>query len=61
MAQQMGALDVDALKAKLREEIMAEEVAKLPNLPTTLATLRNVGSRAGPEWTGPRSMSDILS
>lgn len=61
MAKQMGALDVDALKAKLREEIMAEEVAKLPNLPTTLATLRSVGTRGGPEWSGPRSMSDILS
>lgn len=60
--EQYGTVDVEALKAKLREEIMAEETAKLPRppVPTTLATERNVGART-PTWGGPRSIADILS
>lgn len=60
--ERYGTVDVEALKAKLREEIMAEETAKLPRppVPTTLATERNVGARTVP-WGGPRSIADILA
>lgn len=64
LAQQLGALDVDTLKARLREEIMAEETAKLPqrpSIPSSLASERNVGSRSGPAWAGPKSLAEILN
>lgn len=61
--ERYGTVDVEALRAKLREEIMAEETAKLPRptVPTSLASERNVGTRSGPAWAGPKSLSDILS
>lgn len=64
--QELGATNVADLEAKLREKIMAEmqQQAPLaparPGLPPTLATERNVGSRAGPAWSGPTPLSDLL-
>lgn len=61
--EQYGTVDLDALRAKLREEIMAEETAKLPRptIPNSLANERNVGTRSGPAWAGPKSLADILN
>lgn len=61
--QELGATNLDDLKAKLREELMAElqaQPAARPGLPPTLSNERNVGQRTGPAWTGPASLSDML-
>ncbi len=63
--QELGATDLDTLKAKLREELMAEVQGQQPQmqrpgLPPTLANERNVGTRAGPAWSGPTPLSDML-
>lgn len=61
---ELGATDLDAVRAKIREEIMAEMAASnVPNnggIPPSLSGERNVGSRGGPAWTGPKSLDDIL-
>jgi hypothetical protein len=63
--QDLGATDLESMKAKLREELMAEMAAQVPanrqQIPPTLSTERNVGSRTGPAWSGPSSLSDLLS
>jgi hypothetical protein len=60
---ELGATNLDELKAKLREELMAEigQQPQTPSLPHTLTTQRNVGGRSGPAWTGPRPLADLLS
>lgn len=60
--KELGTLDMVALKEKLRAEILAEETAKLPraSAPTKLVNERNVGSRAGPSWSGPKPLSELL-
>lgn len=61
--QELGATDIGALEAKLREKIMAEMASATPpapRLPETLSTERNVGQRTGPAWSGPRPLSDLL-
>lgn len=61
--KELGATDVAALEAKLREKIMAE-MASAPvsqSVPLTLSNEQNVGSRTGPAWTGPKSLSDMLA
>lgn len=60
---ELGATDLDSLKAKIREELEAElraQTPAVPGLPPTLSTERNVGARSGPAWTGPRPLSDLL-
>lgn len=65
--------DPAAYKAKLAEEIRAQVMAELqqgqqqpdaqrpaPAMPGNFATGRNVGSRAGPAWSGPSPLDDIL-
>jgi hypothetical protein len=60
-------------QAKLREQIRAELEAELraeqatpaapqttPVMPSNLAGARNVGTRSGPQWAGPRPLNDIL-
>ncbi len=62
-AQELGATDIETLKVKLREELMAEmqaQPAARPGLPPTLSNERNVGSRTGPAWSGPTSLTDML-
>ncbi len=62
---ELGATDIETLKARLREEILAESAeqqpAARPGLPPSLSQERNVGSRSGPAWTGPTALSDLLS
>jgi hypothetical protein len=64
--QELGATDVAALEAKLREKIMAELQAQPPAqpapavIPPTLSNERNVGTRTGPAWSGPRPLSELL-
>lgn len=61
-AAELGATNVEELKAKLREELMAEIQAQpaSPALPATLTNQRNVGARSGPAWSGPRPLSELL-
>lgn len=62
--KELGAVDVAALEAKLREKIMAE-MASAPRpqsqLPPTLSNEQNVGARTGPAWAGPKTLSELLS
>jgi hypothetical protein len=59
--QELGAMDVDQLKAKMREEIMAEMAAsRAPAIPPSLSTQRSVSSRNGPAWAGPKPIKDLL-
>lgn len=62
--EEVGATDLETLRAKLREEILAEAQAQVPvaagTIPPTLTTARNVGARTGPAWAGPRSLEDLL-
>jgi hypothetical protein len=60
---ELGATNLDELKAKMREELMAEmqgQAPRRPGLPPTLTTERNVGNRSGPAWAGPMSLDDML-
>ena len=64
--KELGATDLDTLKARLREELMAEMQAQqpaptAPHIPATISNERNVGQRTGPAWSGPRSLSELLS
>lgn len=63
--EELGATDLEALKAKLREELLAEAAATVPVnsapvIPQSLATARNVAPRTGPAWTGPKSLDELL-
>jgi hypothetical protein len=61
---ELGATDVATLEAKLREQIMAEMAASaVPQgaaIPASLTNERNVGSRGGPAWSGPKPLSELL-
>lgn len=65
--EELGAVNVSDLEAKMREKIMAElqqgqtPVPQAPVLPPTLTGERNVGNRTGPAWGGPKSLTDLLS
>jgi hypothetical protein len=62
-AAELGATNVDELKAKLREELMAEmqgQAPARPSMPPSLTNERNVGTRTGPEWTGIKPLSELL-
>jgi hypothetical protein len=49
------------LEAEIREKVIAElGLSNRPNVPTSLAGVRSVGSRTGPSWTGPTALDDIL-
>ena len=52
-------LSREQIEAELREKIVAELNLR-PQVPTTLADARSVGSRSGPAWTGPTELGDIL-
>ena len=61
--QEIG--DPEAYRAKLKEELKAELLKELKSgdtqtLPDSLATERNAGSRKGPDWSGPPSLSEIV-
>ena len=60
--QEIGATDIETLKAALRAEIEAERGAA-PAAPRSFPSLtgeRSAASRSGPAWSGPKSLSDIL-
>lgn len=62
--QELGATDLETLKAKMREELLAELQANVPvkpTIPPSLSTKRSVASRSGPAWPGPTDLGDILS
>lgn len=59
--------DPAAFKERVRQEIMAElesgqggNSGKAPVMPSNFASARNVGSRSGPTWGGPKPLSDIF-
>lgn len=63
--QELGAVDVSDLEAKIREKVMAElQQGQTPvpqqNLPPSLSGERSVASRGGPAWTGPTSLDSLL-
>lgn len=63
--QELGATDVESLKAKIREEVMNEIQAQVPPvtrsaIPPSLTAEQNMGGRTGPAWAGPRSLQDML-
>jgi hypothetical protein len=62
--QEVGATNIEELRAKIRAEVLAEAQANAPapglNLPPTVSTERSVASRSGPAWSGPRSIKDML-
>ena len=62
-AAELGATNVEELRAKIRDELMAEmgQPPQSAGLPPTLTNQRNVGARSGPAWSGPRPLSELLS
>lgn len=62
--QELGATDVESLKAKIREELMSEMQAQVPltrsAIPPSLTAEQNVGGRTGPAWTGPKPLDELL-
>lgn len=50
----------EEIEAQMREKIMAELGMNRPQVPTTLANERSVGSRSGPAWAGPTPLGQIL-
>jgi hypothetical protein len=71
--QNSPAVKEQSLREQIRAELMAElgqqpapaattTPAAAPTvMPTNLAGARNVGSRSGPEWSGPQPIEDIFS
>lgn len=63
--EELGATDLDTLKAKMREEVLAElqqeQTPVQPQIPPSLTNERNVGNRSGPAWSGPRPLTELLS
>jgi len=61
---QYGSLEgyLAAEKAKWEAEALEKLKATLPasTAPPTLSNERNVGSRSGPEWSGPKPLSELL-
>jgi hypothetical protein len=51
----------EQVEARMREKIIAELGLDRPKAPSTFAGDRSVGSRAGPAWTGPTPMGDLLT
>ena len=70
-AQQEIGDDPAAYKAKVEAELREKITAELqqgqqpqggkPVMPSNLATARNVGSRAGPSWSGPQPLDTIFA
>lgn len=62
--QELGATDLDQLKAKIRAELEAEMGGAVSHsnrmVPPSLSTERNAGARGGPAWSGPKSLEELL-
>jgi hypothetical protein len=60
--QELGAMDVEQLKAKIRADLEAEMAASRPPvIPPSLSSQRSVGSRSGPAWSGAKPLKDLLA
>lgn len=61
--QELGATDIDQLKAQIRAQVEAEMAAQkpaVPNIPPSLSTQRSVSGRTGPAWAGPKPLNELL-
>lgn len=61
--QELGATDIDQLKAQIRAQLEAEMAAQkpaVPNIPPSLSTQRSVSGRTGPAWSGPKPLDELL-
>lgn len=61
--QELGAVDVADLEAKIREKVLAEMQGQMPvpqSLPPSITGERSVASRTGPAWAGPTPLEDLL-
>lgn len=63
--QELGAVDVSDLEAKIREKVMAEmQQGQTPvpqqNLPPSISGVTSVATRGGPQWAGPKSLQEML-
>jgi hypothetical protein len=60
--QELGATDIETLRAKIREEVLAEAQAQAPaaKIPPSLSNQRSVASRSGPAWSGPTPLGDLI-
>ena len=61
--QELGATDLNQLKAQIRAELEAELASQkpaVPNIPPSLSTQRSVSGRTGPAWTGPKPLNELL-
>jgi len=59
--QELGATDIETLRAKIREEELAKlQQQAAPAIPRSLSTTRSVSSRRGPDWSGPPSLGELL-
>lgn len=56
--KELGTTDIASMKAKWREEFMAEQRSNAP--PPSLTTERSVGQRTPPVWSGHTPLSDLL-
>lgn len=61
-AEELGAVDVNDLREKLKAELLAEMQGSAPvaSIPASLSGERSVAPRSGPAWTGPRPLTDLL-
>lgn len=62
--QELGAVDVNDLREKLKAELLEElQQGQTPvrtGIPASLTGERSVAPRSGPAWSGPRPLGDIL-
>jgi hypothetical protein len=61
--QELGATDIDQLKAQIRVQVEAEMAAQrpaTPNIPPSLSNQRSVSGRTGPAWAGPKPLNELL-
>lgn len=61
--KELGSTNINDLREKIKAELLAEMQGNMPSrpgIPPTLTTERNLGSRSGPQWSGPTSLSDML-
>lgn len=61
--QELGAVDVNDLREKLKAELLSElqqGSAPVPTAPPSLTGERSVASRSGPAWAGPKPLSELL-
>ena len=56
--RQYGSIEA-LVEARIAERLQAQPPRSV--VPPSISTQRNVGSRTGPSWSGPRTMSDLLN